>query len=94
MPTSMTINVNRVTNKFISKATCMSFPLVGNPSFKERLRTSRNDNLKRIAQFRSYCLLLSFLICMTAGAKLKGCFCFKSEEIYIIRTVRIMTACA
>ena len=43
MPKLITINVNRVTNKFINKATCVSFPLVGNPSFKERLRTSRND---------------------------------------------------
>ena len=32
-----------VTKKFISMATWLSFPLVGNLSFSEGLRTSRND---------------------------------------------------
>ena len=38
--------LDKLTNKFISKATCMSFPLVGNLSEKEGFWTSQNDRDK------------------------------------------------
>jgi hypothetical protein len=39
-------NDQNYTNKFISRTTCLSFPLVGNLSSKEGLRASRNDTNK------------------------------------------------
>ena len=49
----------KIANKFIGRVTCLSFPLVGNLSFKKRLRTSRNDRNRCHAAYGPIKLLLT-----------------------------------